>query len=225
MSPTRTSRWCSRLRPMRPSLKSRLRSSSLFKVEVKSVQILNVKGKVKRFGKFRPPQRLEEGLRVPQAGPGNQLCRRGGEVMALVKVKPTSAGRRAVVKVVNPICTRANRLMRWSRSRPRTPAVTMHGRITTRHKGGGHKQHYRVVDFRRNKDGIPAKVERIEYDPNRSVRTSRCCATPTASAATSSPRGLGGRQQLISGRKRRSRRATPCRCATFRSVRRSTASK
>ena len=61
------------------------------------------------------------------------------------------------------------------------------GHITMRHKGGGHKHHYRVVDFKRNKDGIPAKVERIEYDPNRTA-TSRWCATPMASAATSSPR-------------------------------------
>jgi large subunit ribosomal protein L2 len=43
------------------------------------------------------------------------------------------------------------------------------GRITVRHIGGGHKQHYRVVDFKRNKDGVPAKVERLEYDPNRSA--------------------------------------------------------
>jgi large subunit ribosomal protein L2 len=59
-----------------------------------------------------------------------------------------------------------------------------HGHITTRHKGGGHKQNYRIVDFRRNKDGIPAKVERLEYDPNRSANLASC-AMPMASAATS----------------------------------------
>jgi len=68
--------------------------------------------------------------------------------MAIVKSKPTSAGRRHVVKVVNS---------------------DLHNRITTRHIGGGHRQHYRLVDFRRNKDGIPATVERIEYDPNRTA--------------------------------------------------------
>ena len=57
-----------------------------------------------------------------------------------------------------------------------------------RHKGGGHKHHYRIVDFKRNKDGIPAKVERIEYDPNRSAHIALAAATPTASAATSSRR-------------------------------------
>ena len=47
--------------------------------------------------------------------------------------------------------------------------VNNNGRITTRHIGGGHKQHYRVIDFKRTKDGIPATVERIEYDPNRTA--------------------------------------------------------
>ena len=90
--------------------------------------------------------------------------------MALVKVKPTSPGRRALVKVVNarPAQGRAA-LRRCSRSRSRRRGRNNHGHITMRHQGGGHKQHYRVVDFRRNKDGIPAKVERLEYDPNRSA--------------------------------------------------------
>ena len=50
-----------------------------------------------------------------------------------------------------------------------------HGRITVRHQGGGHKQHIRIVDFKRTKDGIPAKVERIEYDPNRSAHLALLC--------------------------------------------------
>ncbi len=89
--------------------------------------------------------------------------------MAVVKAKPTSAGRRFVVKVSSdlhkgepyaPLLDRKNR----SGGRNNT------GRITVRHHGGGHKQHYRVVDFKRNdKDGIPAKVERLEYDPNRTA--------------------------------------------------------
>src|SRR4029079_7822751 len=49
------------------------------------------------------------------------------------------------------------------------------GNITTRHQGGGHKKHYRIVDFRRDKDGIPAKVERIEYDPNRTANIALLC--------------------------------------------------
>jgi len=90
--------------------------------------------------------------------------------MALVKTKPTSAGRRSMVKVVNPDL---------HKGAPHAPLVeALHkragrnsmGNITTRHQGGGHKHHYRIIDFRRNdKDGIPAKVERLEYDPNRSA--------------------------------------------------------
>jgi large subunit ribosomal protein L2 len=112
--------------------------------------------------------------------------------MALVKVKPTSAGRRAVVKVVSPNLHKGAPVASLVEKQSKTAGRNNNGHITTRHKGGGHKQHYRLVDFRRNKDGIVAKVERLEYDPNRSA-ISRCCATPTASVATSSPRRGGGR--------------------------------
>lgn len=89
--------------------------------------------------------------------------------MAIVKAKPTSPGRRGVVKVVQKDLYKgrphAALLEKKSKSGGRNNA----GRITTRHIGGGHKQHYRIVDFKRDKDGIPAKVERVEYDPNRSA--------------------------------------------------------
>ncbi|WP_158366451.1 50S ribosomal protein L2 [Candidatus Williamhamiltonella defendens] len=89
--------------------------------------------------------------------------------MAVVKCKPTSPGRRHVVKVVNP---------ELHNGKPCRPLLTKlskaggrnnRGCITTRHIGGGHKQHYRLIDFKRNKDGIPALVERLEYDPCRSA--------------------------------------------------------
>jgi large subunit ribosomal protein L2 len=89
--------------------------------------------------------------------------------MALVKVKPTSAGRRAVVKVVNPNLHKGRPFDALLEKKTSKAGRNNHGHITTRHQGGGHKQHYRVIDFRRNKDGIVAKVERIEYDPNRSA--------------------------------------------------------
>ncbi len=89
--------------------------------------------------------------------------------MAIVKSKPTSPGRRFVVKVVNPDLHKGAPhgplLEKKSKSGGRNNA----GRITTRHVGGGHKQHYRVIDFKRAKDGIPAVVERLEYDPNRTA--------------------------------------------------------
>ena len=85
-------------------------------------------------------------------------------------------------------CTRAGPKRRCSSRRCQNAGRNNNGHITTRHKGGGHKHHYRVVDFVRNKDGIPAKVERIEYDPNRTRPHRAGVSTPTASAATSSPR-------------------------------------
>jgi large subunit ribosomal protein L2 len=89
--------------------------------------------------------------------------------MALVKLKPTSPGRRGVVKVVSPHLHKGRPHDALTESQISKAGRNTHGHITTRHKGGGHKQQYRVVDFRRDKDGVAAKVERLEYDPNRSA--------------------------------------------------------
>ena len=89
--------------------------------------------------------------------------------MAVRKHKPTSAGQRFVVRVVPEGLHKgdphAPLLKRLTKSGGRNNA----GRITTRHKGGGHKRHYRVIDFKRDKDGVPGRIERFEYDPNRSA--------------------------------------------------------
>ncbi len=89
--------------------------------------------------------------------------------MALVKSKPTSPGRRFQVRVVNPDLHKGEPYAPLLEKKSKSGGRNNNGRITTRHIGGGHKQHYRVIDFKRNKDGIPAKVERLEYDPNRSA--------------------------------------------------------
>jgi len=89
--------------------------------------------------------------------------------MALVKCKPTSPGRRFVVKVTTPGLHKGKPYSPLVESKSKNGGRNNGGRITTRHRGGGHKQRYRVVDFKRDKTGIPAKVERIEYDPNRSA--------------------------------------------------------
>ena len=89
--------------------------------------------------------------------------------MAIVKCKPTSPGRRFVVKVVNADLHKGAPFAPLVEKQSKSGGRNNNGRITTRHRGGGHKQHYRLVDFRRNKDGIPAIVERIEYDPNRTA--------------------------------------------------------
>ena len=89
--------------------------------------------------------------------------------MALVKVKPTSPGRRGVVKVVHEHLHKGKPFAQLVEKQFSKAGRNAHGRVTVRHQGGGHKQHYRVVDFRRNKDGIVGKVERLEYDPNRTA--------------------------------------------------------
>jgi large subunit ribosomal protein L2 len=89
--------------------------------------------------------------------------------MALVQAKPTSPGRRFAVKVVNPKLHKGKPHAQLLKPKRRNNGRNNLGRITTRHIGGGHKQHYRMVDFKRNKDGIKALVERLEYDPNRSA--------------------------------------------------------
>lgn len=89
--------------------------------------------------------------------------------MPAIKTKPTSPGRRFVVKIVNPDLYKGRPHDPLVESKQRTGGRNNTGRITTRHIGGGHKQLYRVVDFKRDKDGVPAIVERLEYDPNRSA--------------------------------------------------------
>ncbi|MFW2372067.1 MAG: 50S ribosomal protein L2 [Gammaproteobacteria bacterium] len=89
--------------------------------------------------------------------------------MAIVKTKPTSAGRRFVVKVVNSDLHKGEPHKALLEKKSKNGGRNNAGRITTRHVGGGHKQRYRIVDFKRNKDGVPATVERIEYDPNRTA--------------------------------------------------------
>ncbi|WP_297574158.1 50S ribosomal protein L2 [uncultured Deefgea sp.] len=119
--------------------------------------------------------------------------------MALVKVKPTSPGRRAVVKVVNPDLHKGAPYAPLLVKKSKTGGRNNNGHITTRHIGGGHKQHYRLVDFRRNKDGIVAKVERLEYDPNRTANIALLCYTDGERAYIIAPKGLSAGMTVISG--------------------------
>jgi large subunit ribosomal protein L2 len=89
--------------------------------------------------------------------------------MALVKPKPTSAGRRSLVKVVSPELYKGAPYEPLLEKQSKNSGRNNNGRITVRHRGGGAKQRYRIIDFKRNKDDIAAKVERIEYDPNRTA--------------------------------------------------------
>ena len=119
--------------------------------------------------------------------------------MAIVKSKPTSPGRRFVVSVKNSELHKgkphASLVAKKSKSGGRNNA----GRITTRHRGGGHKQRYRVIDFKRNKDGIPAKVERLEYDPNRTANIALVLYADGERRYIIAPKGVSAGTELMSG--------------------------
>ncbi len=118
----------------------------------------------------------------------------------LIKVKPTSPGRRGLVKVVTPGLHKGKPVASLLDSQSKKAGRNQHGRITMRHQGGGHKQHYRIVDFKRNdKDGIAAKVERIEYDPNRSAHLALLCYTDGERRYVIATKGLAAGAQLMAG--------------------------
>ncbi len=119
--------------------------------------------------------------------------------MALVKVKPTSPGRRGVVKVVNPNLHKGRPHDSLIEKKTKTAGRNTHGHITTRHMGGGHKQHYRVVDFRRDKDGIPGKVENLQYDPNRSANIALVLYTDGERRYIIATKGMVVGQTVLSG--------------------------
>ena len=119
--------------------------------------------------------------------------------MPLVKVKPTSPGRRAVVQVVNPNLHKGKPFAGLVESQSKKSGRNNNGRVTVRHQGGGHKQAYRVIDFKRNKDGIPAKVERLEYDPNRTANIALVCYADGERRYIIANKGMVVGQQVISG--------------------------
>ncbi len=119
--------------------------------------------------------------------------------MPLIKVKPTSPGRRALVKVVTPELHKGKPVAGLLEKKSSKAGRNNMGHVTTRHQGGGHKQHYRIVDFVRDKDGIPAKVERLEYDPNRSAHLALLCYADGERRYIIAAKGLVAGQQVVSG--------------------------
>ena len=119
--------------------------------------------------------------------------------MPLVKVKPTSPGRRALVKVTSPDLHKGKPHAPLLAKQAKTNGRNNQGRITMRHKGGGHKQHYRLVDFRRDKDGITARVEQLEYDPNRSAHLALLLYADGERRYVLAPKGVSAGTLLVSG--------------------------
>jgi len=119
--------------------------------------------------------------------------------MAIVKCKPTSPGRRHLVKVVNKELHKGKPYAPLLDTKSKSGGRNNNGRITVRHIGGGHKHHYRIVDFKRNKDGIPAKVERLEYDPNRSANIALVLYADGERRYILAPKGLTAGDTIQSG--------------------------
>ena len=119
--------------------------------------------------------------------------------MALKPLNPTSPGQRFAVRVVTPELHKGAPHRPLTKPLPARGGRNNAGRITTRHRGGGHKRHYRMVDFRRNKDRIPARVERLEYDPNRSAHLALLVYADGERRYILAPNGVAVGQELMSG--------------------------
>jgi large subunit ribosomal protein L2 len=119
--------------------------------------------------------------------------------MAVKKSRPTSPGRRHVVRIEHAELHKGAPYAPLLEKKSRSGGRNNNGRITTRHIGGGHKQHYRVVDFKRGKDGVPATVEHIEYDPNRSAHIALLLFADGERRYILAPRGVSAGDRLLSG--------------------------
>jgi len=136
--------------------------------------------------------------------------------MAIIKAKPTSPGRRFTVQIRTPELHKGEPHAALLEPKSRSGGRNNKGRITTRHRGGGHKQHYRVIDFKRNdKDGIPARVERLEYDPNRSAHIALLLFADGERRYIIAPKGVQAGTEILSGNESPIK---PGNCLTLRSI-------
>ena len=117
----------------------------------------------------------------------------------VIKRKPTSPGRRFVVSVVDKDLHKGKPFAALTASKNRISGRNNRGKITVRHRGGGHKQRYRIIDFKRNKDDVPATVERIEYDPNRSANIALVLYVDGERRYIIALKGLKAGDQIVSG--------------------------
>jgi large subunit ribosomal protein L2 len=119
--------------------------------------------------------------------------------MAIVKTRPTSPGRRFVVKVVTPDLHKGEPYSPLIEKKSKNGGRNNAGRVTTRHQGGGHKQRYRIIDFKRDKDGISSTVERLEYDPNRSAHIALMLYADGERRYIIAAKGIKAGDRLMSG--------------------------
>ena len=119
--------------------------------------------------------------------------------MALVKSKPSSPGRRGQVRVTTPELHKGKPHAALVQPKRKINGRNNQGRISVRHRGGGHKRHYRVIDFKRNKDGVPGKIEQLEYDPNRSANIALVLYADGERRYILAPRGMNAGSPVVSG--------------------------
>ena len=117
----------------------------------------------------------------------------------LIKTKPTSPARRFMIRVKTPELYKGRPYAPLVEKLAKTGGRNNCGRITVRHQGGGHKHHYRVVDFKRDKDNIPGRVERLEYDPNRSAHIALILYPDGERRYILAPKGLSTGDTVLSG--------------------------
>jgi len=120
--------------------------------------------------------------------------------MGIKKYKPTSPGRRNMSSSDFASVTAAQPHKKLTKSMSKTAGRNVYGRITVRRRGGGHKRRYRVIDFRRDKFGIPARVETVEYDPNRSALIALLCYADGERRYILAPKGLEVGDTVVSSR-------------------------
>lgn len=120
--------------------------------------------------------------------------------MPLHQSKPTSPGRRFQLRVTTPELHKGAPEASLTAKLTKTGGRNNAGRITTRHKGGGHKRRYRLVDFKRDKDGIQGRIERLEYDPNRSAHLALVLYTDGERRYILAPKGCSAGDPVISGK-------------------------
>ena len=120
--------------------------------------------------------------------------------MSLIKSKPTSPGRRFRIKISNPELYKGKPCSSLIQKSKKTGGRNNQGRITTRHIGGGHKKRYRIIDFKRDKDNIAAKVERLEYDPNRNANIALLLYIDGERRYIIAPKNLKTGDSVISGK-------------------------
>lgn len=119
--------------------------------------------------------------------------------MAIAKTKPTSPGRRFVTRIVGRDLHQGAPYRPLLRDKKRSGGRNNQGRITTRHVGGGHKRRYRIIDFKRDKDHVPGKIERIEYDPNRSAHIALVLYADGERRYIIAPKGAQPGAQIVAG--------------------------